>query len=189
MSFITGEIHGLANRGEVKKESYGYVFSRMLFLGVSGWPAYTSLLYNLLEPGGWAEIQEVNFGSLLTASGTIISHSWRWLNAMRDSLASKGLDINAAEKIEGMMKEAGFVDVRVKVYNWSWSRETWDGYEESNGIGRYSVNVLREDIGRMKEKLWDAGTEEEMYAEMREGMGSLGKGSHMRYYAVCGRKP
>ncbi|KAF2172637.1 hypothetical protein M409DRAFT_62395 [Zasmidium cellare ATCC 36951] len=193
LEFTTGEIRFLVNEGKVKRRDWSYIFSRMLFLGMTDWAAYIALLYDLLEPGGWAELQEVEF-VMRDASGEVISQDWRWLNAMTTSLARKGLDTACASKISGWMRDAGFVNVRVGVYVWSWSKEGWEEHPESAEIGRYSVDVLRREIGRMAPRLWDGigkseGEVQELYGELRDGLEELGKGAHMRYYVVCGRKP
>lgn len=67
------------------------------------------------------------------------------------SLSRKGLDISAANEISGMKEEAGFVDVRVGVIQVY--LELGSGRLEGSRIGRYSVDISREDQGRMKTKL------------------------------------
>lgn len=54
VEFVTGEIRELVRDGRrgFEQGSYSYIFSRMLIFGMTGWPGYCELLYNLLKPGG-----------------------------------------------------------------------------------------------------------------------------------------
>lgn len=120
VEFVTGEIRELVRGHRTGFESgkYSYVFGRMLIIGMTDWPGYCELLYDLLEPKGWVEVQDVDF-VFRDRSGNTNSQDWRWFNAMKEFVATKGLDTGCAGRFEGMMKAAGFVDVEVRPYVWS----------------------------------------------------------------------
>lgn len=195
VQFITEEIWKLIREGTAGFEpgTFSYIFSRMVFLGITDWPAYFKALYDLLEPGGWVESQEVDF-TFRDVSDEVISQDWKWLSLMKKAVSKNGLDLDCATKFEGMMEAVGFVDVQVRKYCWSYSLEHWEEHPESDEIGRYSNRLLKGDMQRMAPRLYEGlgvGEAEimELSANMVETIDGLPKGSHTRYYAVSGRKP
>lgn len=113
---------------------------------------------------------------------------------MNESVATQGLDTGCAGKFERMMKAAGLVDVEVRQYVWSWSTEHWEEHPESDEIGRYSVHVLRTDVQRTAQRMYEGiGKSEdevkELFEELGEKTRALPKATHMKYSAVCGRRP
>ncbi|CAK3787004.1 Hypothetical predicted protein [Lecanosticta acicola] len=97
---------------------FDLTFSRFLILGMRDWSGYIHKLYQLLKPGGWAEVQEIA-PRLYDANGQDLRGKLEWHNWHQRYWKSKGLDLILVEQVPEIMKEAGFVDVQVKKYRLS----------------------------------------------------------------------
>jgi hypothetical protein len=42
-------------------ECFNHVFSRLLRLGMMDWPRYIRIMFDLLSPGGWAEVHDLDW--------------------------------------------------------------------------------------------------------------------------------
>jgi ubiquinone/menaquinone biosynthesis C-methylase UbiE len=83
-------------------------------VAIKNWPGYLAEAYRTTKPGGWCEAQEFEMVALcddgsVPADGAIVQ--WHELFAKGAMMAGIDMRINAS-KLEGMFKEAGFVNVK-----------------------------------------------------------------------------
>ena len=116
VEYIQGDFLDLAAGDDTRLApgTFDYVFSRMLHFGIRDWPRYVSSVFNVLAPGGWAELQENGPGLPRKPNGDV-HHEFSKDELHRmliDDLTTVGLDMTVPSKLPGWLKDSGFVDVR-----------------------------------------------------------------------------
>lgn len=193
VKFLQGDFRRLAEDlrdSELQPGSFDYIFSRMLVYGMTDWPGYVSQAKTLMSPGGWLELQEIDMSALFDENQAPISESWAWLSEQQAAWANRGLDMSCAPKLEGYLREAGFVNVQVKEFRWMFG--SWHGHSETDLIARYSTKYLFDaNFGAFTKVCGPSKTPaelEEAGREMRESY-SWEDGKHNRFFVVYGQKP
>ncbi|SMY22870.1 unnamed protein product [Zymoseptoria tritici ST99CH_1A5] len=157
---------------------------------MADWPSYIATVHDLLAPGGYFEMHELNYDFYSGITGEVISESWSWLQTCRSAMEGRGLDPRSASKAHTWMAEAGFRDVVVKQYRWPFGGE-WEEDEKWKAWGDYVATSMPElfwvMIGRILEgtagKEVVERTREQMMADLRPE-----KGKEWRMSVVVGRK-
>ena len=194
IEYVQGDIRSLATPAENRdarfpSATFDYIFNRLLVCGISDWPGYICLIAGLLKPGGWAEMQDINYEWF--QHGKQIDREWRWLRELRRGAERKGLDIHCGNRIAGWMREAGLVDVSVREYRipvgtWEVARRP-----ETRRIGEHMKSDLVGLYWHMIERLCcddkSEGEIEEMRLEMRENL-KAEEGKDWVIYVTVGRK-
>ena len=144
----------------------------------------------ILRPGGWAEIHDLSYEWL--KDGKPIDANWRWRQEMNKGLEKKGLDPYCGRRIEGWMKEAGMVDVRVTKYKVPWGIWDADNRPETRKIGEQMVGDIVAVFGNLIPKLCGGFLSEEEVEELIREMRECLKddvGIFWYFDVVVGRKP
>lgn len=175
---------------------FDYLFSRLLILGMSDWPAFLRKEFSLLKPGGWVEVQDLAW-DWISPSGEIVSDDWEWLRWLGNHLErEKGIDVRCGNKAEMWMREAGFVDVQVFPYvlpfcgasEMSLAMREFGAYnaETVPRMLHYAIEKAVADgevlTGELREKM------DEMRAEMKATL-VPGRGMYQIFNVTIGRKP
>lgn len=192
-SFLQGDFRQMQSSIEypqLQPGTFDYVFSRMLVFGINDWPAYIAQIRDLLKPGGWIELQDLDL-YVRDENEQLICESWNWLRDQRAAFAAKGLDMRVGSKLEQYVREAGFVDVHVEKFPWVFGR--WKDHPETSMIGEYSQKYLIPvNLAAYKKVLGPQKSLEELAAdeaEMMENWGNTKDGTHQVFHVVVGRKP
>ncbi|KAK3110899.1 hypothetical protein LTR53_014347 [Teratosphaeriaceae sp. CCFEE 6253] len=171
---------------------FDLVFSRLLVLGMSDWPRYIRTEFQLLKPGGWAEIHDVDW-IWYDTHNRIISDSWPWWQELRSVGESNGLHFRCASRARQRMEQAGFVDIHVRTYRWPFGG-AWERADAWREFGDYVSRAMTEMVWHMIPRMMAGrpGTTdakiEQMRAEMRRDLAPE-EGKHWDFYVTCGRKP
>lgn len=88
--------------------SVDYAFHRLLICGMRDWQGYVDDVASMLRPGGWAELQDVDY-VFYGADGERIDRDWGWVRIMRDLAEELGLDIECGSHMAGYMRKAGLM--------------------------------------------------------------------------------
>ncbi|KAL8947787.1 MAG: hypothetical protein Q9222_005972 [Ikaeria aurantiellina] len=206
LEYVTGDIKRLASNDggdeRINRGDFDYIYQSLLICGMTDWPGYLRQMILLLKPGGYLEMHEVaetwyktssSSSSLPNREDPIISHDWKWMQAMRRGAEQLGLDTDIGINAEQYMKDAGLADVQVAKYPVPFG--TWMAEEkpETKKIGglqdpnmgvAFSNNILpgvtrtlgigEEEMGRLKEECRRCLAEE--------------KGKYWWFYSIVGRK-
>ncbi|KAF2739498.1 S-adenosyl-L-methionine-dependent methyltransferase [Polyplosphaeria fusca] len=167
LEFIQGDFNEMTNQNASNAafapRSLDFVFSRLLTFGVTDWPTYISRAKSILKPGGWLELQEVDyhyyrapldpdpdpsvydahdldFTSLQSQLEAHPSNALRstplWVKTLNALLAAKSLEPYAGSKVAMQMQQAGFTDIRIRRY--ISPTGVWDGLTpEQKVFGNY----------------------------------------------------
>lgn len=123
VEFIIGDINKrVIDDDRFRPESSDYTFSRLLVCGITTRPDYMKAVFSLPEPGGWTEINEFKL-NLLDKDVRSLYQDRVWPNGSLKVPANKGYNLFCGERLQQYMRSAGFVDVSVKPYRWTWTRQ------------------------------------------------------------------
>lgn len=176
---------------------FDLIFSRLLIMGLTNWDKYISTAYSLLKAGGWLELHEIDWifyshDPTQPTTNRIISNSWPWFRLKRSAMAERGLDAWCGSRAAVRMTEAGFDEIFVKEYYWSFGAEG-EEKPEMRAFGEYVVENMRKVNVQILERLEGEGRVggdevSEMRGRMLEDLGPE-KGKRWKFYVTCGRKP
>ncbi|MCJ1377794.1 hypothetical protein MMC17_000890 [Xylographa soralifera] len=191
VTFIQGDIRKLAGHDpRFAPASFDFVFNRLLVCGITDWPAYVRAVAGLLRPGGWAEMQDLNYAHY--RNGRLCSADWAWMQAVYRGAAHKGLDVECGSHIRGYMEAAGLVDVRVREFRIPYG--TWEAGErpETRHIGEHTARenwiLYYHMIPRLVEGLgYEQEEVERLRSRVREDLGPE-EGKDWVFYVTRGRK-
>jgi SAM-dependent methyltransferase len=170
---------------------FDFIYSRLLVFGIRDWPAYISRAWDLLPPGGWLELQELNASVAFDGNDTAILTDVTFMKEQRAAFASKGVDMGCAPKLEGYLKDQGFVDVSAKKFRWM--HGPWEGHPETLALARATAKYnAPANFAAYKRVLGHTKTAvqlDEVREQMMEYLGWSEDGKHHDFWVVCGRKP
>ncbi|KXT06830.1 hypothetical protein AC578_7211 [Pseudocercospora eumusae] len=172
---------------------FDLIFSRLLVCGLTNWPGYINKSFQLLKPGAYLEIHDIDW-IWYDGTGKAISDSWKWLTACRTVGEAQGMDLaHCASRAKPRMEEAGFTDVVVKEYRWpiggAWEKDqAWKDFGEY--VARYIPPLVWHMIPRLLKGKdgYDDRTIREMQEESVRNF-EREEGKHWMFKVTVGRKP
>lgn len=79
VEYVRGDFLKLAGKdARFQHGTFDYAFSRMLHFGIADWPGMIGTCHDLLKPGGWLEMQELDW-RYFESAGVDVSQGWHWL--------------------------------------------------------------------------------------------------------------
>ncbi|KAF6844992.1 UMTA methyltransferase family protein [Colletotrichum musicola] len=92
-------------------KKYDYIMCRYMAAAIKDWPKLIRNIYDNLNPGGWAEFQDMDI-ELYSGDGTLTEkHATReWSKTFVTTLRSMGLDPAPGPQLEGWVREHGGFD-------------------------------------------------------------------------------
>ncbi|KAJ4379597.1 hypothetical protein N0V86_004778 [Didymella sp. IMI 355093] len=174
IQYVQGDIMDI-DQALFEQNSFDFVFSRLLVLGMSNWKVYVERCVSLTKPGH--------------------SSPWLWETTLGKLLALKDVDLYCGSKIPSLFAEAGLTDLRIKRYMVPYSR--WEDLTEAErGFADYLETFLRDVIPvairkagenagpKYTQEVEEAIKDVERYYKAFEGGRNF-----LWMYVVCGRKP
>ena len=118
----------------------GYIFGRMLFLGINDWPRYFSTIQKTLKSGGIVEHQDLDWKFYRVGTSECLSDSWEWHRKVVQAAEQSGLSTRAGSEAAPMMRSAGLEVMSTQEFEFSFvpSRKT----PNSEAMGRYVQTKL-----------------------------------------------
>lgn len=193
--FIQGDIQRLSPNlhPNLVAGAADLAFGRLLALGITNWPGLVTTATSLVKPeAGHVELQELLW-RLFDSDGIRVDESMEWMVALRAGMLHKGLDPDAALKMQQRMDDAGLVDVRCWTYKWTVG--TWLANKEprTRRMGKFNGVEMVGPISEILEGIVDdkgrrARLQQEMSEDLRaRGPGELG-GVFWEFRVTVGRK-
>lgn len=95
------------------KEPFDFVHSSNLGQGIRNWPVYLKRIYDNLSPGGVLECHESRM-AFESDDDTVPKGGYieQYIDALAKAMKLAGFE-DVPPKLEGYLKDAGFVDVKV----------------------------------------------------------------------------
>lgn len=99
---------------------FDLIYGRMLVNSIRDWPRFMRRCVQHLKPGGWLELSDVAHRFFAEdGCGEADSPMLRWWRVVfQESSRSNGIDIDDTYRHAQQMRDAGFTDVRERVFNW-----------------------------------------------------------------------
>lgn len=123
---------------------FDFVNQRLLFGGlrISDWPVNISELYRVLKPGGHIQLMEMDFAHHVNAGPA----TQRFMDLYIELFEKVGLLLEGSNRLESLLKEAGFADVKSEkkylVVGKAWGKMGELGKQDFSHIFRNSGPAL-----------------------------------------------
>ncbi|KAL2000170.1 hypothetical protein VTN02DRAFT_3469 [Thermoascus thermophilus] len=176
------------------ENKFDYIHGRTLLGAVQDWPELFAQAYKHLKPGGYLEMQE---GAVWAWSddGSLEEDSpiMTFLSLLGRESEKIGRPMNVIDKLETWMKEAGFVDVELKVFKVPWS--PWPKDPHLKEVGKFQFANMMQSIDSYGLALLtrSAGYSEQeakiFLAVVRNQIRTKALHCYNKIYCVYGRKP
>lgn len=106
-------------RPSLRREQFDLINSRFLADGLSAgrWRPYVQELKEMLKPGGWVQMVELEL-LFQSDNGLLTDHSplRLWSDAYRNAMERNGRDPRVGRKLYGLMRRAGFDNISASEY-------------------------------------------------------------------------
>ena len=105
-------------------EPYDFIFGRALAACIRDWPRFMKRCLQHLKPGGWLELNDARQVRIFAEDACDEAESGfiKWFRVLiQEGLRTNGIDMNDTEKHAQQLRDAGFTDVRERVWKWSMS--------------------------------------------------------------------
>ena len=92
----------------------------MLLNSIRNWPQFLRRCFQHLKPGGWLEINDVAHRFFAEDGCSEVESpvlKW-WRVVFQESSKNNGIDLDDTYRHAQQMRDAGFVDVRERVFKW-----------------------------------------------------------------------
>lgn len=177
-------------------EPQDFIHSRMLTLGIRDWPAYFKRAYSNLKPGGWVEVQETRFPGSYIDDGGVNSDTaiLKFTEGIREATLKLGVDVQASDHFEIMLKDAGFENIRYERVGWAIG--AWPKDERDKEIGALTaLNVKEYFVPGLAEGLfvkvlgWSQRQVDEMVEQVRKDIDDSKVHFYFVFTLCCAQKP
>jgi len=185
-----GQDNDIMGREIFTPDALGYIFGRMLFLGINNWQRYFSNTQVSLQPGGMIEHQDLDWKFYRVGTSECLSDGWEWHRKIVRAAEQSGLSTRAGSQAAPLMKAAGLEIVSVQTFEFSFvpSSKT----PNSEAMGRYVQAKLVPQYPELLRKMLGsqgvAGEElEKLTKECLRDISSE-EGVHQKYTVTIARK-
>jgi len=147
------------------EEPFDFIHARLMAGCFSDWPAFFRNAYENLAPGGWLELQDYGL-PVKSADGTHLGtelYRWGLLLCEASSKMGRPLGSDASDRYCEYMREAGFVDIQIKMFMWptnSWPKDRfmkelgrWNQVNIMEGLEGFCLALLTRGLGWSKEEV------------------------------------
>ena len=122
---------------------FAFIHSRMIVMGIHDWPRYFKRAWDILLPGRWLEVQEVQYPACC-ADDTVEVNSpvLLWSQYAGDAAAKAGLDLTVTGKFKEPLADQGFVNIREQPMKWAIG--PWPKGSEEKEIGKWTLENTKQ---------------------------------------------
>lgn len=139
-------------------QKFDYIHGRMLVVGIRDWSSLLRRAYAALKPGGWLEIQDLQFPILCSdSSADSSSPPIKWSHYMLEGARNLGLDLSVAKDFPTLFRQTGFANVREERNAWpigTWPKNprekekgVWALQNVTDGLEAFSMAIYTKGLG------------------------------------------
>ncbi|KAF6824076.1 UMTA methyltransferase family protein [Colletotrichum plurivorum] len=146
-------------------KKYDYIFCRYMACSIGDWPRLVKNIYNNLNPGGWAEFEDVSVEYYTDDGSYTPEHAtYAWNKTLVKTLREMGREPSPGPRLEGWVREHGGFDriyhEKIKCPIGLWPKD--EHFKEVGllnvaqiieGLEGFSLRVLCGVLGRTKEEV------------------------------------
>lgn len=132
-SFVVGDAEG---DWTFSTAPFDFIYGRMLVNSIRNWPRFMENCLQRLKPGGWLELSDVAHRFFAEdGCGEEQSPMLKWWRIVfQGSSRNNGIDTDGTYKHAQQMRDAGYTDVRERVFKWPVG-STWTSNQTEKAIG------------------------------------------------------
>lgn len=173
---------------------FDYIHSMMMTGAFRDWQNFYQQAYDNLEPGGFVEIQDIDF-PVCCDDGTMAPNSAiaRWSGTLLLAASTLGFPLDTCGQAKRMMENVGFVDVVQIPFKWPINR--WPKQKKYKELGMWVQENFTSGLEAMSLALLTRGlgwTPEQVHVfcvDVRKDMMDTSIHAWWPIYVVYGRKP
>ncbi|TDZ13500.1 putative methyltransferase tdiE [Colletotrichum spinosum] len=144
-------------------KKYDFIFVRHMVASISNWPKLVENVYNNLNPGGWAEFQDLD-GVYYSDDGSYTEdhETWKWNKQCIEACDILGRTSRPGPQLKGWIMDAGFENVTHQKFKFPmgpWAKDpvhkTVGGFnlmQLLRGLEGFSLKLFCDVLGRTKEE-------------------------------------
>ncbi|KAF9877078.1 methyltransferase domain-containing protein [Colletotrichum karsti] len=178
----------------VGTKKFDYIFVRHMLVAIADWPKLVKNVYKHLDPGGWAEFQDLN-SEYYSDDGTYTEeHATRkWNKQFVDACEAMGRTGCPGLKLQDWVKDAGFQRIthqRFKCPVGPWARDPHHRevgmlnlIQTLDGLEAFSLKLFCDVLGKTKEEVLV------MLTKVRSEVKSNTFHAMFDHHVVYGQKP
>ncbi|KAI9811556.1 MAG: hypothetical protein M1832_000866 [Thelocarpon impressellum] len=173
---------------------FDYIHCRYMAVSIADWPALVRRCYENLKPGGWVEFHDFTF-LYYSEDGSMTPDMpmAKWDRDGLDASAKIGRDGCPGPKIEGWVRDQGFVDVyhqRLKMPLGRWPKDellkaigTWNLLQTLEGLEAFSFALYTRVLG------WSHDEVQVLMAKVRKDLRNPNIHAQYDMHVVYARRP
>ncbi|KAH7169938.1 UMTA methyltransferase [Dactylonectria macrodidyma] len=175
--------------------NFDYIFSRYMSTSILDWPKLAGNVFEHLNPGGWAEFQDLDL-LYYSEDGSITDEHYlmKWIKLFIDTARTKlNREPCPGPKLEGWVKDAGFKNVVHRKFRLPLG--SWPKDPHMKDIGMCNIAQLLEGLEAFSLKIFcgvlGMSTEEVlvMLAKVRQELHARAFHAQFDFHVVYGQKP
>ena len=119
-------------------KKFDFIHARLLCLGMRDWRRFFEQCFTHLKPGGWLELQEVDFPPRCADDSAGPDSAFlTWGKLIQQACLGVGVDTSACTSFKALLQNQGFVNVQEEPAFWPLG--TWPKGKKEKKIGQYMV--------------------------------------------------
>ncbi|KAI8296847.1 methyltransferase domain-containing protein [Colletotrichum sp. SAR 10_98] len=173
---------------------YDFIFSRTMAGAIADWPQLAKNVFENTNPGGWAEFQDWDI-VYYCDDGTLTEETYtmKMDRMFLEACQMIGRDPCPGPQLEGWVKDAGFVNVRHKMFKIPIG--TWPKDARLKDLGHMNVIQIMDGLEAYNMRLftsvlgWTQVEAQVLFAEVRKEMKSNRYHGYTQFHVAYGQVP
>ncbi|KAH0424592.1 methyltransferase domain-containing protein [Colletotrichum camelliae] len=173
---------------------FDYVHIRGMTSSISDWPAFFEKVYNGLAPGGYIELFEGHARTQSDDESLTPEHAmWKWADKLDECCKILGRPFVHVPSLVPMLKEAGFVDVKIVPFKWPigpWAKDPhykelgeWACANALEGLEAWTIAALTRALN------WSYAEVQTLLSEVRKDMRDRSIHHYCPLWVIYAQKP
>ncbi|KAF3811893.1 Secondary metabolism regulator LAE1 [Colletotrichum gloeosporioides] len=173
---------------------YDFIFSRTMAGAIADWPQLAKNVFENTNPGGWAEFQDWDI-VYYCDDGTLTedTYTMKMDRMFLEACQMIGRDPCPGPQLEGWLKDAGFVNIRHKMFKIPIG--TWPKDARLKDLGHMNVIQIMDGLEAYNMRLftsvlgWTQVEAQVLFAEVRKEMMSNRYHGYTQFHVAYGQVP
>ncbi|KAK2746529.1 methyltransferase domain-containing protein [Colletotrichum kahawae] len=175
-------------------QPFDYVHIRGMTSSISDWPAFLEKVYSGLAPGGYVELFEGHARTQSDDESLTPEHAmWKWADKLDECCKILGRPFVHVPSLVPMLKEAGFVDVKIVPFKWPigpWAKDPhykelgeWAYANALEGLEAWTIAALTRALN------WSYAEVQILLSEVRKDMKDRSIHHYCPLWVIYAQKP
>ncbi|KAF4634763.1 hypothetical protein G7Y89_g3338 [Cudoniella acicularis] len=174
--------------------TFDFVHCRHMASSIKNWPKLLGEAYKKMQPGGWIELQELNFETQCDDNTMKDTYAVaRLLSFVKEGLAVFGVDLLSMRKNAQLLRDAGFINIEEKIFKVPLG--IWPKNKTMKTVGLYLRSSIYDGLqaitlGPFTRGLkWTLEEIEIFLIDVRRDLMDSSTHSYIPFHVVYGQKP